>query len=64
MTTAILTAALIVAAIIIFYAGVYLGGYAVAHKVTSAIEGALDESELSAKGKMEFLKKVAEAIKP
>lgn len=64
MTTAILTAALIVAAIIIFYIGALAGGYAVGRRVSDAIEKTLDETEMSSIDKINFMHKFAEVIKP
>lgn len=62
MTTAVLVAMAIIIAIVIFYAGVFVGGNATGRKLACALRDAMECSSLTSKEKMDLLEKYQQEL--
>lgn len=63
MKTAILVFILIVIAVVIFYFGIVVGGWAIARKLIDAMSKALDESDLTSDQKLHLLNTIQKEAK-
>ena len=63
MKTAILVFILIVIAVVIFYFGIVVGGWAIARKLIDAMIRALDESDLTSDQKLHLLNTIQKEAK-
>ena len=63
MKTAILVFILIVIAVVIFYFGIVVGGWAIVRKLIDAMNKALDESDLTSDQKLHLLNTIQKEAK-
>lgn len=63
MKTAILVFILIVIAVVIFYFGIVVGGWAIARKLIDAMNKALEESDLTSEQKLHLLNTIQKEAK-